>query len=205
MIAPHPDDETIGAHTLITRMRRRGVAVHVVVVTDGAASHPCSARWPRRRLVAERRRESRRVLRQIGVTADAVTFLALPDGRLHTQAGAARRGLARQIVRRGATLVVAPSRRDDHPDHRTVAACVAALTRPGPRTLAYPVWPAGQTVTGGVALFLTTQERLAKRRAVRSYRTQTGRIADDPHGFTMTRRQIASFTGAQEVFVERRR
>jgi LmbE family N-acetylglucosaminyl deacetylase len=205
VVAPHPDDEAIGAHALMTRLRRRGVTVHVVVVTDGAASHPSSARWPHRRLVAERRRESRRVLRQIGVAANAVTFLDLPDGRLHTRAAAARRGLARAIARRGPTLVVSPSLRDDHKDHRTVAACVEALQRPGLRTLAYPVWPAGLTVAGSAALFLTAQERLAKRRAVRSYRTQTGRITDDPAGFAMTRQQIAAFTSAREVFVERRR
>ncbi|MET0375034.1 MAG: PIG-L family deacetylase, partial [Rhizorhabdus sp.] len=110
VVAPHPDDEAIGAHAMMTRLRRRGVAVRVVIVTDGAASHPSSARWPRRRLVAERRRESRRVLRQIGVAADAVTFLDLPDGRLHTRVADARRGLAREIAGRGATLVMAPSR-----------------------------------------------------------------------------------------------
>ncbi|MFK3891291.1 PIG-L deacetylase family protein [Sphingomonas sp. NPDC079357] len=205
VVAPHPDDETIGAHTLMARMRRRGVAVRVVVVTDGAASHPYSVRWPRRRLVAERRRESRRVLRQIGVTASAVTFLDLPDGRLVTQAATARRGLARAVAGRGAALVVAPSHSDDHPDHRVVAACVAMLRQPGLRTLSYPVWPAGQKIAGARHLFLTTQERLAKRRALLTYRTQTGRIADDPQGFAMTRRQIAAFTSAQETFAERRR
>lgn len=205
VIAPHPDDETIGAYALMMRMRRRGVAVQVVVVTDGAASHPSSVAWPRQRLVAERRRETRRVMRQIGVAAGAVTFLALADGRLHTQAAIARRRLAPAIAGRGATLLVSPSQRDDHPDHRTVAACVAALRRPGLRTLAYPVWPAGKKVAGGVALYLSAQERLAKRRALRSYRTQTGRISDDPHGFAMTRRQIAAFTGTRELFVAPRR
>lgn len=120
VVAPHADDEAIGAHALMTRLRRRGVTVQVVVVTDGAASHPSSARWPRRRLVAERRRESRRVLRGIGVAAAAVTFLDLPDGLLHTRTAAARRGLARAIGNHGLVLVVSPSHDDDHVDHRTV-------------------------------------------------------------------------------------
>ncbi|MBI0476683.1 PIG-L family deacetylase [Sphingomonas sp. MA1305] len=205
VVAPHPDDEAIGAYAMMTRLRRRGVAVQVVVVTDGAASHPSSVRWPHRKLVAERRRECRRVLRRIGVTAAAVTFLDLPDGQLHLCAAAARRGLARAMGNHGPTLLVSPAHDDDHADHRTVAACVEALRRPGVRTLAYPVWPAGCAVTGAGALFLTGQERLAKRYALRSYRTQTGRITDDPNGFTMTRAQIAAFTGPREVFVERRR
>ncbi|MGJ3626867.1 PIG-L family deacetylase [Sphingomonas sp. MMS24-JH45] len=148
VVAPHPDDEAIGAHTMMTRLRRRGVVVHVVIVTDGAGSHRSSPRWPGRRLVAERRRESRRVLRQIGVTADAVTFLDLPDGRLDTRAAAARRGLARAVMTPGPTLVVSPSGSDDHPDHRAVASCIDALRRPGLRRLAYPVWPAGAKVGG---------------------------------------------------------
>ena len=205
VIAPHADDEAIGVHAMMTRLKRRGVTVQVIVVTDGAASHPSSVRWPRRRLVAERRRESKRVLRQIGVASAAVTFLDLPDGLLHTQAAAARRGLARAIGNHGPTLIVSPAHDDDHVDHRTVAACVEALRRPGLRMLTYPVWPAGRAVAGGGALFLTAQERLAKRRAIRSYRTQTGRITDDPDCFTMTRAQIAAFTGPREVFVERRR
>ncbi len=71
--------------------------------------------------------------------------------------------------------------------------------------LAYPVWPAGLRPVGARALFLTAQERLAKRRAVRSYRTQVGCITDDPAGFAMTRAQIAAFTRPQEMFVERHR
>lgn len=205
VVAPHPDDEAIGAHAMMTLLRRRGIVVHVVIVTDGAGSHRSSPRWPSRRLVAERRRESRRVLRQIGVTADAVTFLDLPDGGLEARVAAARRGLARAVMAPGPTLVVSPSGCDDHPDHRVVAACVDAIRRPGLRRLAYPVWPAGAKVAGAGSLFLTAQERLAKRRAVRSYRTQAGRITDDPAGFSMSREQIAAFTRAQERFVERPR
>lgn len=205
VIAPHPDDEAIGAYTLMARLRRRGVTVRVVVVSDGAASHPNSRIWPRRRLVAERRRESRRAVRRIGVAAGAVTFLNLPDGRLHTRADPARRGLARALGHGGSALIALPAASDDHPDHRIVAACVAALCRPGLRRLAYPVWPAGRRPAGARCLFLTAQERLAKRHAVRSYRTQAGRITDDPAGFAMTRRQIAAFTRPQEIFVEARR
>lgn len=52
---------------------------------------------------------------------------------------------------------------------------------------------------------LTAQERLAKRFAIRGYRTQAGRITDDPAGFAMTRAQIAAFSGPVETFAEYRR
>ena len=203
MIAPHPDDETIGAHVLMTRLRRQGVHVRVVIVSDGAASHPNSRIWPRRRLIRERRRETRNVLRRIGVAAGDIAFLGFPDGRLHDHPVAIRRAIERRIAPLPKPAVaLVPSRHDDHPDHRIVAA--AARRHPGVRWLAYPVWPAGQQLRGARPLPLTSQERLAKTRAIRSYRTQTGRITDDPAGFTMTPRQIAAFCRPQEVFAEAR-
>lgn len=199
VVAPHPDDETIGAHALMTRLRRSGVAVRVVIVSDGAGSHPDSRIWPRRRLVRERRRETRLVLRRIGVTARDVTFLDLPDGRLAQHATTIARAIRRMVqALPHPMLAVAPSHTDDHPDHRVVAA--AAWRQAGLRWLAYPVWPAGQRLPGARPLYLSTQERLMKRHAIRSYRTQAGRITDDPRGFAMTAAQIAAFSCPREVF-----
>lgn len=206
VVAPHPDDETIGAHTLIARLRRRGVEVRVLVVTDGRGSHPGSLIWPRSRLVRERRRESRLAMRRIGVAAGQTRFLGLPDGALETVAAVARRRIAAAI--RAAPrplLVVAPAASDDHGDHRVTAAAVAAARHAGVRHLAYPVWPAGARPRGARTLALTTRERLSKRHAIRGYRTQMGRITDDPAGFAMTRAQIAAFSRPAETFVEQRR
>ena len=203
VIAPHPDDETIGAYGLMRRLRRRGVIVHVLVIADGAASHPASAAWPRQRLVQERRRETRRAVRRIGVAAQNVTCLGLPDGALDTVAPRVRRGIARAIGCAARPLLVAgPAVGDDHPDHRVVAAAIRAVRRPGIRRLAFPVWPAGDALPGARALPLTAVERLGKRHAIRSYATQTGRITDDPGGFALTRAQIAAFCRPAETFVD---
>lgn len=205
VVSPHPDDETIGAHALMARLRRRGTTVRVLVITDGRASHPNSGAWPQARLIAERQRETRRAMRRIGVAAGAVTFLGLPDGALGSVAAEARRRIAacvRACPR--PLLVLAPSASDDHPDHRVVAAGVAAIG-PGTRRLAYPVWPAGRLLRGARRLPLSAQERLAKRHAIRSYRTQAGRITDDETGFAMTRAQIAAFSRPAETFMETRR
>lgn len=200
IVAPHPDDEAIAAHALVARLARRGVPITILVVSDGAASHPGSAVWPRPRLVRERQRETRRAMRRIGVGAGAISFLGLPDGRLGEHAAAVRRAMARTVRRLPKPLLaLAPLRDDAHPDHRVVAAGTRA--GPGIAWWRYPVWPAGQKWRGARALPLTAQERLAKRHAVRSYRTQAGWIKDDPQGFAMTRQQIAAFSGPQEVFV----
>ncbi len=82
IVAPHPDDEVIGAAALIRALRRQGSQVAVIVVSDGAASHPNSVTWPAKRLTAARERESLHALRRLGVRRGAVTFLRLPDGGL---------------------------------------------------------------------------------------------------------------------------
>jgi LmbE family N-acetylglucosaminyl deacetylase len=199
VVAPHPDDEAIAAHGLIARLVRRGVRIAILVVSDGAASHPASKLWPRQRLVRERQRETRHAMRRAGVPASAISFLGLPDGRLDAHAADVRRHIARAVRTLPApSLALAPSPADAHPDHRVVAA--AAVRQPNVRWCRYPVWPAGQKLRGARILALSAQERLAKRHAIRSYRTQAGRITDDPGGFAMTAQQIAAFSRPQEVF-----
>ncbi len=200
VVAPHPDDEAIAAHALIARLARRGVRIAILVVSDGAASHPGSARWPYGRLVRERQCETRRAMQWIGVRAGAITFLGLPDGRLSEHAAEVRCAMTQAVRRLPApVLALSPLPTDAHPDHRVVAAGARRL--PGVSWWRYPVWPAGQRWPGARALPLTVQERLAKRHAIRSYRTQAGRITDDPNGFAMSRQQIAAFSRPQEVFV----
>lgn len=206
VVAPHADDETIGAFGLMMRSRQRGATVRVVIVTDGAASHPGSPTWPRDRLIRERQHETRRALRRIGLTPRDVTFLNLPDGALATAAKAARRGIATAMRRMPKpALVVGPAERDEHPDHQVVASGLEACRVTGVRRLVYPIWPVAQRWRGSRLLPLTTAERLAKRRAIRSYQTQTGRITDDPSGFTMTNAQIVAFSPPAETFMALRR
>lgn len=204
IVAPHPDDEAIGAYRLIERLRRRGARVRVVVVADGAASHPGSAAWPARRLVAERRRETRRVLRRIGVCAGAIRFLGLPDGAIDDMH---RAPLARAI-RAGARpgLIALPDPSDAHEDHRAVAQIVRGVATPGTRRLHYLVWPDRALVrpmaTHGLPL---GGARAAKRGAIRRYRTQMGAVVDDPAGFAISRRELAAFTRPIELYREARR
>jgi LmbE family N-acetylglucosaminyl deacetylase len=200
VIAPHPDDEAIGAWGLIVRARRRGADVRVIVVTDGAGSHRASPSWPRARLVQERQRETRAAMRRIGVPASAVTFLGLPDGGLPRCRATPRRLSAAMRRVLGPLLLVGPAGSDDHPDHRVVATVLARTRRPGVRRFEYPVWPAGRAPRRAAVLPLGPA-RLAKRLAIRRYRTQAGLITDDPNGFAMTRAQIAAFSRPVELFV----
>ena len=200
IVAPHPDDEAIGAYGLIRALKARSARVRIVVATDGAGSHPNSVRWPRRRLIAERQRETRAVMRGIGVPAGDIAFLALPDGRLSDIKGAIG-AIQRAVARvRGCDLLVVPAADDDHPDHRIVA---AALRRSRTRRLRYLVWPGRQAPSRRASHMLRLGHvAFAKRHAIRRYRSQMGAIVDDPTGFAITRRELVAFAQPVERFRE---
>lgn len=207
VIAPHPDDETIGAYGLIRSLIRRGARVRVIVAADGAASHPASKRWPRRRLIAERRRETRAAMRRIGVAAGRVRFLGLPDGRLSDLTRREALPLARAVAHaRTADLLVLPARDDDHPDHRAVARIARSAGGGRARRLEYLVWPKRNArPSPATAAIRLGEAAAAKRGAIRRYRTQTGAIDDDPGGFVISRAELARFSHPLEHYREIRR
>lgn len=202
IVAPHPDDEVIGAFGLIRALLRRGVRVHVLVVSDGAASHPGSARWPTTRLATARRLEARRALRRAGLHAGLIEHLGLPDGALATLVRRDWRPLDRAMMRRalGSCLIVGPSPGDAHPDHVAVARALASTPTRRARRLAYRVWPAGEHARGRVHGIAVEGGTLAKRSVLRLYRTQTGAITDSPTGFAMSRNELARFSRPVELF-----
>jgi LmbE family N-acetylglucosaminyl deacetylase len=93
VVAPHPDDETIGAGGLIQSVREAGGAVRVVYLTDGEAypdgvravghrSKPYPVNY--RDYGKRRQREARDALRTLGVDdANALTFLGFPNNGLN--------------------------------------------------------------------------------------------------------------------------
>lgn len=200
IIAPHPDDEIIGASALIAALRRRGSDVRVIIVSDGAASHPTSASWPRERLIAARRRESRSALARLGIDARAVTFLGLPDGGLPACLPRCRRALRRALDRyAGIDLIVGPAAADAHPDHRAVAAALAAYPTKALR-LTYQVWPPHGRAKGCAASVVMSGGVVAKRSLIGVHRTQLGAIRDDSHGFTIAPHELAVFAHPIERF-----
>jgi LmbE family N-acetylglucosaminyl deacetylase len=91
VVAPHPDDEMLGAGGLMQRVRAAGGMVHVVYLTDGDG-YPEGVRFedhvesPRpadyRGYGRQRQREARDALATIRLSRDAARFLSFPDGGL---------------------------------------------------------------------------------------------------------------------------
>ncbi|OLR92967.1 PIG-L deacetylase family protein [Actinokineospora bangkokensis] len=179
VVAPHPDDEVLGAGGL---MALAG-SVHLVAVTDGEASHPGSTVLAPRELAAVRARESEAALDVLGVDA-RVDRLGMPDGGIDEDALAA--ALVERLPAGG--WCAATWRGDGHPDHEAVGRAAArACAEVGARLLEFPVWawhwsrPDDHRVpwSAGLRVDLPPAVAEAKRRAVREFATQVEPLGPD--------------------------
>ena len=210
VLAPHPDDESLGCGLLLAERWRTGRPVHVACLTDGSASHR-SAAWPPGRLSALRRAElERSVLHLGGDPARDLTWMGYPDAALHRLHGPGD-DLARRVAalahRLGAGTLVAASADDPHCDHLAgaqAARAVAAL-RPRLALWSYPVWSRWHAWTGGREacghLLELPARRAAKRAAIAEHRSQMGLVVrDDPDGFVMPAGFASRFADAPEIY-----
>lgn len=218
VVAPHQDDETLGCGGAIALLRRAGVPVSVLFVSDGTGSHPNSPSYPPERLRATREAEAREALHILGVAPDATTFLRLPDTAVPT-AGAtgftAAAGHIRAILGRTAPkTILLPWRRDPHRDHQAtgqlVRAALAGQARQ-PRLLEYPIWlwelatDDDQPLPGEVITWRLDVRAVLplKEAAIGAHRSQTtDLITDDPAGFRLLPQVLAHFTHPWEIFLE---
>ena len=220
VIAPHPDDESLGCGGTLALLHDRGLSVRVVVVSDGSGSHPGSHRFPPEALARVRQSESREAGRCLGLGPTTTGFLGLPDGRVPTPAAP---GFAEAAALLRADLVAArfrpatvllPWRRDPHCDHRAsaqLARAALADLRPAPRLLEYPIWawqaadPRDRPAPGEVLAWRLDLSGVLprKRAAIAAHRSQTSDlIDDDPSGFRLTAEMLAHFTRPWELFLE---
>jgi LmbE family N-acetylglucosaminyl deacetylase len=129
VVIAHPDDETIGAGTLL--MRTAGS--HVVVATDGA---PRSLEVARehgfatfRDYAAARRRELLAALAIAGVAPDRQIMLGFADQAGPFALAQLSAMLAGVFIARGITMAVTHAYEGGHPDHDAVAFAVQAAQR----------------------------------------------------------------------------
>jgi len=213
ILAPHPDDESLGCGGIIAACCTAGMPPFVVVITDGAGSHPNSIVYPPGRLVALRQAEARAAVAWLGLPADRIGFLGLPDTRSPLEGSGLEEASERvvKVVRRvGAGAVLATWASDPHCDHLSahrIGARAAAVC--GVRHLAYPVWgwtlpddAEVEAVHGGMQVDVSALLTV-KRHAILAHRSQyAGVIPDDPAGFQMSEGFMEMFLGSHEVVLE---
>jgi LmbE family N-acetylglucosaminyl deacetylase len=189
VVAPHPDDETLGCGGVIALHARRGREVRVVFLTDGEGSHRGHSTLTAGELGSRRRTEALAALGALGIAepARAADFLGAPDGQLDRlspeTAHTLRLALAGRIRATRPAAVFAPYFFGGSTEHSaafefTVGACALAG---GAVLLEYPVWawwnafrllPRLRPGSDNLRLALGP-DREAKLRALACHRTQT--------------------------------
>ncbi len=217
VVAPHPDDESLGCGGVIALLRQRGHAVSVLFVSDGSMSHPNSRRYPPEARRDLREAEATDALKILGVAPADIHFLRLPDTRVpvptsedFSQAVAL---VHEQLAQLRPQTVLVPWRRDPHGDHRAtwhlLQAAVNQLEAPV-RWLEYPIWVWESTqpddlptAADGSWWRVNVSDVLSqKRRAIASHVSQTTPlIDDDPEGFALSPEMISHFTQPYEYFL----
>jgi N-acetylglucosamine malate deacetylase 1 len=123
VVAPHPDDETLGAGGTLLRARDMGIPTHWVVVTE----MPRSAGWPEEKI----RQRSHQIdaLREL-MGFESVHCLGFPTARLDSVPVDELIGAMSKVVRQVAPVcVMLPHRGDAHSDHHVVWQAGAATTK----------------------------------------------------------------------------
>ncbi|KPG88511.1 bifunctional PIG-L family deacetylase/class I SAM-dependent methyltransferase [Frigoribacterium sp. RIT-PI-h] len=211
VLAAHPDDETLGAGGLIADAAARGVPVTVVVVTDGAASHPGST-TSAEDLVATRAEEARVAVHLLGPDVELVQW-SIADGAVR-EARAEITERLRPLLPGPDGLLVAPWRGDGHRDHRVLgeiaAELVAEADQAGTALLEYPIWlwPWGSPDHPDVpwpSLRLSSLDAVAdaaKRSALAAYVSQRRPLSDAPEDAPVLHPVFERhFARGREVFV----
>ncbi len=210
VLAPHPDDESLGCGALLAHAFDNHCA-QVICMTDGSGSHPGSVDWPPERLAAMRRQELSHAIVRLGGTPSDMTWLGYPDGWLGAQD---QTPIVAAIVaacrNRSARHLFAPAPQDHHEDHRSTARIAQAVARslPNLTLFSYPVWSRWDNpdllhrVARQRPMALdTTRWQERKRLAIAAHRTQRGLVIDDdPSGFVMTQAFMDSFASQPELF-----
>lgn len=142
VVAPHPDDETLGCGGTTARLTDRGATVTLLMVTDGGATQ--GAPVSTAEVARIRRAEATRAAEVIG--ADP-RFLALPDGEVRSVIDELTIALKDAIEELRPEVVFAPWLLDGHSDHRAVADALAAAIEKleggvAPEIWGYETWTA---------------------------------------------------------------
>ncbi len=208
MVAPHPDDETLGCAATIMRKIDSGAGVSLVVVSGGGG-------WPPERSSAEnvtvRAAELAAACEVLGLPHDEVTSLDLPDGHLAESEEGIADALA-DALRAGCyeeLLVTSPT--DPHSDHAAVGRAAASVVAgTGTRLLTYPIWQWERprpwlrlALASSRPQLISTSGYVDRKLAtIACYPSQLADMSDVNFGLSPA--FLARFTGKHEIFFPHR-
>lgn len=222
VIAPHPDDESLGCGGTVALLRNQGFSVQVIFVTDGSKSHPFSKSYPPERLRKLREKEGIKALNILGVNAGNIHFLRLPDSELNELNQLLmvenRKTIQKIIKNFFPNTILLPWRNDPHPDHiATWKLCYNAIQKLPKKIqlnitiLEYLVWfwertkPDDLGPNNSIKLWRVAidKELKKKKQAIEAHESQMGKIIMDiPDGFCISSEMLDKFLRPEELFLE---
>lgn len=184
VVAPHPDDETLGVGGLLATLQRLRFPTVLILVTDGEASHTAGDGWTPETLRVARPLECALALHELGWEHPQQHRLQWPDSAV----AAHEAELARRLdaLLRNGDHVFTTWQHDGHPDHEATSRAVwAAVVRKRCSCTQFPVWSHARLLHGDDARTRMRMRRFdlddaalqCKRNAMRVYRSQ---LVDDP-------------------------
>ena len=216
IIAPHPDDETIGCGGTVVLSALKPLRLDIVFLTDGSASHPKHPIVSPSNMAKRRRDEALAAANVLGVKSDRMVFLNVRDGSLShldpDQAEKLEATTTEVLTRLSPEAILLPCRSDGSSEHEAAFAFVdMALKKSGIKTrvIEFPVWSWWNPLLMLPFIFShraiwrvdIRSTRHLKARAIATYASQTQPIPPDtkpalPQGFA------EMFLGGSEYFFE---
>ena len=167
-VSPHPDDETLGCGGTLARAAGSGTQIMVVLLTRGERESGPDTPDPSG-LAEVRNAEFHDALTVLGVQRSQ--FIGGRDTMVSADAPSLTRNLAEIITDFGPEIILMPSPRDAHGDHRAAAAIVEKAARNSPVAaglFAYEVWnPVDASHIVDISAVVAT-----KRRALDCYKAR---------------------------------
>ena len=180
VVAPHPDDETLGIGGLIATQTSKGVPVQVVAVTDGENAYNDGVD-----IAASRAREQTVALGRLGVDPLQIHRLTLTDSGVSDEEELLVKLLKPLVSRK--THIFAPWTGDFHPDHEACGRAAAKVaTRLGAALTFYFFWTwhrgTPELLRGLplVSVALSTTAQQAKAQALALHRSQLEHASGQP-------------------------
>lgn len=198
VIAPHPDDESLGCGGSIRLHRLRGDRVHVVFLTSGELG---LKQLPSSQAQLIREREAVAAAEILGVTE--LTFLRKMDWFVGDCIDETVTILKPIMEREVPGLIYLPHNAEWHPDHRAVLEIVrsalCAGTTPAPNLLTYEIWTPLSTYNHVVDISTTMECKLD---AIRCYSSQLATFRYDSAilGLNQYRGALTAHCNYAEVF-----
>ena len=208
VVAPHPDDESLGTGGLLQRIFAQKIPVRILFATNGENNPWAQRYWERRwqigsveraRWGCRRREEALKAIRTLGGKPDCARFLNLPDLGTTDLLMQGDRELsiliAKEIREWEPTMALIPTLHDAHPDHSALSVAFSLALDPvggsSIRVWEYLVHEPEVPLTQEPAILqLSPEEVECKRRAILCHETQVA----------LSRARFTSFAKQEETY-----